>query len=153
MHAIEGIVPGCRSMKGIKASFGMDSTRLGPQNIGITSHSSLPSGEVQERPRRGSLPHPRRLGIRPASAPALRPPCPHRPREGGRAQEDAPVFFFSNATGPKLKRGHLPARWSDKSANATPAHLFAMGSVQKMYTASAVMLLAEKGAVGLNDTI
>jgi len=44
------------------------------------------------------------------------------------------------------------ADWVQKT-KTTPAHMFAMGSVQKMYTASAVMLLIERGIVGLNDTI
>lgn len=44
------------------------------------------------------------------------------------------------------------ADWSART-KATPAHLFPMGSVQKMYTASAVMKLIERGVVRLNDTI
>lgn len=44
------------------------------------------------------------------------------------------------------------ADWREKTA-ATPSHMYGMGSAQKMYTASAVMLLVEKGIVGLNDTI
>lgn len=44
------------------------------------------------------------------------------------------------------------ADWARRD-DATPDHMFPMGSVQKMYTASAVMLLVEKGIVRLNDTI
>jgi len=44
------------------------------------------------------------------------------------------------------------ADWARKE-KAKPSHLFAFGSVQKMYTASAMMRLVEQGLVGLNDTI
>jgi CubicO group peptidase (beta-lactamase class C family) len=44
------------------------------------------------------------------------------------------------------------ADWAAR-INATSATLFPMGSVQKMYTAAAVMQLFERGVIALNDTI
>lgn len=44
------------------------------------------------------------------------------------------------------------ADWGARE-NATPSHLFPLGSVTKMYVASEVMRLVERGVARLNDTI